>query len=167
MRRALAPSRSETRLMGPQPAAPTTVQGMCSAHARTAFTQIRRRGIAGKSHTRRHTEQLRSVHLRRQHFWKLADYLLGLPRTMTQNVPINLSNSSWYTALFVEDDYRIHPRLTLNLGFQYNLQQPYKDLQNRMLTFVLGVSSRIATSAPTGILFPGDPGVRPSYRRSR
>lgn len=89
----------------------------------------------------------------------LADYLLGVPRTMNQDAPINKIDNGWYYGLYVEDDFRIHPRLTLNIGLRYDLQLPMTDPQNRKLTFVPGVQSMRVPSAPLGLLFAGDPGV--------
>ena len=89
----------------------------------------------------------------------VADFLLGLPRTMNQDAPITKINAGWYGGLFFQDDFRIHPRLTLNLGLRYDLQTPMTDPHNRELTFVPGIQSRIVTTAPLGLLFPGDPGV--------
>ena len=88
-----------------------------------------------------------------------ADFLLGLPSTMTQDAPIRKTDNGAYISLFAQDDYRIHPRLTLNLGVRYDLQFPYTDPQNRKLAFVPGEQSQVSPTAPVGLLFPGDPGI--------
>ena len=89
----------------------------------------------------------------------LADFVLGLPVTMNQDTPDNALDNSWYTGLYFQDDYRIFPRLTLNLGLRYDLQTPPTDPQNREDTFAAGVQSTVVPSAPVGMLFPGDKGV--------
>ncbi len=61
--------------------------------------------------------------------------------------------------LFIQDDFRIHPRLTLNLGLRYDLQLPMTDPQNRKLTYVAGRQSVVVPTAPVGLLFPGDPEI--------
>lgn len=89
----------------------------------------------------------------------LADFLLGTPRTMNQDAPIQKSVNGWYSGLYFQDDFRIHQRLTLNLGVRYELQLPMTDPQDRLITFVPGRTSKIVPSAPRGLLFPGDDGV--------
>jgi len=88
-----------------------------------------------------------------------ADFLLGLPATMTQDAPIRKTDNGAYISLFAQDDYRLHPRVTLNLGVRYDLQLPYTDPDNRKLAFVPGRQSTVSPTAPVGLLFPGDDGI--------
>ena len=87
-----------------------------------------------------------------------ADFLLGLPSRIDQDAPIDKYDESTYLSAFFQDDYRIHPRLTLNLGVRYDLQFPLKDPQNRKLTYVPGFQSTVVPQALPGMLFPGDEG---------
>lgn len=88
-----------------------------------------------------------------------ADFLLGLPSAMTQDAPIRKTDNGAYISLFAQDDYRIHSRVTLNLGLRYDLQMPYTDPDNRKLAFVPGQQSQVSPTAPNGLLFPGDNGI--------
>ncbi|OLC73976.1 MAG: hypothetical protein AUH72_22435 [Acidobacteria bacterium 13_1_40CM_4_65_8] len=88
-----------------------------------------------------------------------ADFLLGVPATMTQDAPVRKTDNGAYISAFAQDDFRIHPRLTLNLGVRYDLQFPFTDPQDRKLAFVPGQQSAINPTAPVGLLFPGDTGV--------
>jgi hypothetical protein len=88
-----------------------------------------------------------------------ADFLLGLPSTFTQDAPIRKTDNGAYLSAFVQDDFRVHPRLTLNLGIRYDVQFPFTDPQNRKLAYVPGAKSQVSPTALEGLLFPGDPGI--------
>jgi len=79
--------------------------------------------------------------------------------TMEQDTPYHSLMSGWYYAAFLQDTYRLTPRLTLNLGIRYDLQLSPVETTNLTATFVPGVQSTKVPSAPLGMLFPGDPGV--------
>jgi hypothetical protein len=89
----------------------------------------------------------------------LADFLIGIPSAITQDAPVTGYSNSWYTALFVQDDYRVHPRLTLNLGLRWDVQTAPTDPLNRVVNYVPGQKSTVNPIAPVGALFYGDPGV--------
>jgi hypothetical protein len=88
-----------------------------------------------------------------------ADFLLGLPSSMTQDAPIRKTDNGWFVSLFAQDDFRVHPRVTLNLGLRYDLQFPFTDPDDRKLAYVPGQRSQVSPTAPEGLLFPGDPGI--------
>ena len=89
----------------------------------------------------------------------LADFLIGIPSAMTQDAPITALWNSWYGAAFLQDDYRINGRMTLNLGLRWDVQTPGTDPLNRFSTYVPGQQSIARPSTPTGQLFYGDPGI--------
>jgi hypothetical protein len=88
-----------------------------------------------------------------------ADFLVGMPSSIAQDAPVIGYTNTWYTALFVQDDFRIKPRLTLNLGLRWDVQTPPTDPQNRVVNYVPGQQSTVNPIAPVGALFYGDPGV--------
>ena len=88
-----------------------------------------------------------------------ADFVLGLPTTMNQDAPTTKINNDWYYAIYLQDDFRVNSRLTLNLGLRWDIQTPITDPHDRFLTFVKGQKSTVVPNAPAGLLFPGDAGV--------
>jgi hypothetical protein len=90
---------------------------------------------------------------------ELGDFLLGRPRSFNQDAPVYKTDNGWYTGFFVQDEFRVHPRVLLTLGLRYEIQFPLTDPQNRKNTFIPGVQSVVVPTAPLGMLFPGDPGM--------
>ena len=89
----------------------------------------------------------------------LADFFLGVPSTFTQDAPVRKLDNGAYISLFAQDDFRVTPRVTLNLGIRYDLQFPFTDPFDRKLAFVPGQKSTVQPTAPVGLLFPGDQGI--------
>jgi outer membrane receptor protein involved in Fe transport len=88
-----------------------------------------------------------------------ADFMIGIPSAVSQDAPVTGYTNTWYTALFVQDDFKVHPRLTLNLGLRWDVQTAPTDPFNRVVNYVPGQKSVVIPSAPVGALFFGDPGV--------
>jgi hypothetical protein len=89
----------------------------------------------------------------------LSDFVTGQVSTMEQDTPYHGLLSGWYFAGFLQDNYRVVPRLTLNLGVRYDVQLSPVESSDLTATFVPGVQSTKVPSAPQGMLFPGDAGV--------
>lgn len=85
-----------------------------------------------------------------------ADFLLGAMSTFTQagGLFLNFTGIDW--SLFVQDDWRVTPRLTLSGGLRWDPFYPYKDSLGRVACFVPGAQSSRFPNAPQGLLFGGN-----------
>jgi hypothetical protein len=89
-----------------------------------------------------------------------ADFLLGLPgqfRRTTQNQAQD--GKGFQYAGYAQDEFRVSPHLTLNYGLRYELTQPFVDVNDALNAFHPGQQSQRFPNAPTGLVYPGDPGV--------
>ena len=59
---------------------------------------------------------------------------------------------------YAQDTWRVRPRLTLSYGLRYEYYLPQSDVHNNILGFFPGQQSTRFPDAPSGILYPGDPG---------
>lgn len=89
----------------------------------------------------------------------LSDFILGLPNTMNQDAPSIQRMNSWNGGLFILDDFRVRPNLTLNLGLRWDVQTPPVDTNDMITTFRLGQQSTRIPTAPLGLVTIGDKGV--------
>ena len=89
----------------------------------------------------------------------LTDFLLGLPAAFVQtNDLVTDSRSNLYQS-YIQDDFRLHPRLTLNFGLRYEINGAFSDPNNMIATIRYGQQSTVVPKAPRGLVFPGDIGV--------
>jgi hypothetical protein len=88
----------------------------------------------------------------------LADFLLGKFSSFEQAVGEYKNTRMHFLATFIQDTFRVNPRLTLNLGLRWDPFVPYSDVNNRLACYRPGQMSQVYVNAPAGALFPGDPG---------
>ena len=71
-------------------------------------------------------------------FGGFARFLTGLAPTEVRfvfNVRPSMDVYNWETGYFVQDDFKVHPNLTLNLGLRYDLITPFVDANDLMINF--------------------------------
>lgn len=90
-----------------------------------------------------------------------ADFLLGKPlifftyESKTSDRYYRSTGFHWY----IQDEYKMTPKFTLNLGLRYELDTPAVEMRDRIATFIPGAKSRRDPTLPVGVLLAGDPGV--------
>ncbi|HLJ46136.1 MAG TPA: TonB-dependent receptor [Bryobacteraceae bacterium] len=94
----------------------------------------------------------------------VADALLGIPDTNSSS-RLSLANPviahNWTQAYYVQDDWRVNQRLTINLGVRWDLQFPMVEEKNNFDWFVPAAASPIASQVPSlnlhgAVTFAGD-----------
>jgi Carboxypeptidase regulatory-like domain len=77
----------------------------------------------------------------------LASFLYGIPTGGTYNISYPLTYNNWYWAAFIQDDWRVSPSLTLNLGLRGETETGINESQNRA---VVGFDPNAVNSATAG-----------------
>ena len=99
--------------------------------------------------------------------YDFADMLIGAPSYFFQGAPAALDLRSYYVGAYAEDSWRISHNLTLNYGLRWEATPYWADSRNRNPDVILGLQSKIFPGAPTGYVFPGDPGVPTHFANPR
>ncbi|MCZ2073786.1 MAG: TonB-dependent receptor [Bryobacterales bacterium] len=86
-----------------------------------------------------------------------ADLLLGIPRSASRSSAgfVLLKSTNWDKFLFIQDDFKATPRLTLNFGLRYELNPPYVETEDRLASFNPFTAQMVVpTEASKSALFP-------------
>ncbi len=73
----------------------------------------------------------------------------------------------WKHQFFIQDEWKLTPRITMNVGLRYEPWFPWEQEYGRYTSWEYGTQSTVKADAPRGILFPGDPGVPVQDGRGR
>ena len=91
-----------------------------------------------------------------------ADFYTGYETTFYQDNGRKFYLREWRPSLYLQDDWKATPSLTINAGLRWDPWIPPIDMNNTLVGFVPGFHSAIAPNAPVGMQFNGDIGSRPA-----
>jgi hypothetical protein len=93
----------------------------------------------------------------------LSDFALGVLNSFDQGTGEYKDYKVFYASAFVQDDYKVSDRVTLNLGVRYEHSPPWHEVVGRIMHWSVedynnNVRSTMFPAAPRGETFRGDPG---------
>jgi len=88
-----------------------------------------------------------------------ADFLIGAPGVFQQAQTPAGNTRSYYIGAFAQDSWRVRSNLTFNYGVRWDVITPWWEKHNEIETLKVGEQSVVFPNAPTGWVFPGDPGI--------
>jgi hypothetical protein len=96
-----------------------------------------------------------------------ADFLLGIASAYKQGDAQSFYNRNKYGALFAQDSWRATSHFVANYGLRWDVVMPWYEKYNQIQTIVPGENSVVFPGAPTGLVFPTDPGISRSLAPTR
>jgi Carboxypeptidase regulatory-like domain len=84
-----------------------------------------------------------------------ADFVLGWPQEVRVASPVVLGNRETYLAAYLQDDWKITQRLTLNLGLRWDLNIPYHEIHGQITGFDPTLPNPAATGQAGALTFYG------------
>jgi hypothetical protein len=94
----------------------------------------------------------------------LADYMLGRANNHQAGTPTGAKMRSNYFGTYVQDNWRVSPNVTMNLGLRWDPYLPAYSGPGQIThfdraRFDAGLKSAIFPNAPAGLIFTGDDGM--------
>jgi hypothetical protein len=89
------------------------------------------------------------------------DFLLGVPSSFAQGSGAILQVDAFLNYMYAQDSWKVTNNFTLDYGLGYSIDTPLRNHQYGGLglsCLILGQQSKVFTSAPVSLNFPGDPG---------
>ena len=87
--------------------------------------------------------------------FSFANFLLGYPSSAERSIARpNAYTRSTLFGFYLQDEFKVHQRVTLTYGLRYEYQTPWVEKYNRMATFIPSVASLVTagTSVPSDLV---------------
>jgi hypothetical protein len=94
-----------------------------------------------------------------------ADFMMGRVNDFTANGKMDYSLPTWGFFGFVQEQWRVTRRITLNLGVRYEIWKAMMEINGRASAFVEGHKSNQFPNAPRHLAFQGDNGIPGGFIR--
>ena len=93
----------------------------------------------------------------------MGDFFLGNANRFFQGLLNSHRNRQWFVNAYFTDTWKVHPRVTLNLGVRWEPYIPQTVPNGAVYNFdinryLAGTRSSVFVNAPVGFHYPGDPG---------
>ena len=88
--------------------------------------------------------------------WPFADFYLGLPSLAGVGTPRTRGVRQDYLSTFVQDDWKVTPKLTINAGLRWDLQIPYREIRQQITDLDLDRPNPGAGDFPGALTFYGE-----------
>lgn len=94
-----------------------------------------------------------------------ADFMMGRIENFSTQGAVQYNFPAWSHYAFAQDQWRVTPRLTANLGVRYELAMPAQESNGRAAAFVANHQSNQFANVPLHVAFQGDSGIIPGFIR--
>jgi hypothetical protein len=84
-----------------------------------------------------------------------ADFLLGIPTSSSRAfAPVRVDRTRWQYDFFVTDDFKVSPKLTLNLGVRYEVHMPWSEKSGRVSMFDVETGNIVIANGSRDLISP-------------
>ncbi|MDX2152365.1 MAG: carboxypeptidase regulatory-like domain-containing protein [Bryobacteraceae bacterium] len=91
--------------------------------------------------------------------YAMADFVMGRSSSFSASGILSYNLFNWSDFFFVQDQWRVTPKLTLTPGLRYEIYSPATESDNRASAFIYNHRSNLYPNAPLHMAFLGDTGI--------